>query len=117
MMGALVVLPVAASTGAARTETASSAAEMVFNIVGSSFERDHGVAGRMAGLVDHAATLGGARLTQPEARRRTSFICVTSSSCSNCARPRNWRKNSQKIEKNVTGMFRYSGCSKERASV
>jgi hypothetical protein len=52
-----VLAGVAASTGAARTETASKAAEMVFNMVVSSFERDHGGAGRMAGLVDHGATL------------------------------------------------------------
>jgi hypothetical protein len=36
----------AASAGAASTETASSAAEMVFNMVVSSFNGDHEVAGR-----------------------------------------------------------------------
>jgi hypothetical protein len=48
---------VAANAGAARTETASSAAETVFNMALSSFERDHGGAGRVAGLFDHASTL------------------------------------------------------------
>jgi hypothetical protein len=33
---------------------------MVFNMV-FSFKRDHGVAGRMAGLVDRDAILGAAR--------------------------------------------------------
>jgi len=41
-------------TGAATTETASNAAEIVFNMVVSSFKGDREMAGGMAGLVDHA---------------------------------------------------------------
>jgi hypothetical protein len=60
--GAGEVLPAsAANAGAARTETASKAAEIVFNIVVSSFNGDHEVAGRMAGFVDHGTTLAAAR--------------------------------------------------------
>jgi hypothetical protein len=56
--GASVVLPEpAANAGAARTETASTAAEIVFNMVVSSSNGDREVAGRMAGLVDHGSDL------------------------------------------------------------
>ena len=52
---------VAANAGAARTETASSAAEIVLNMVVSSFKGDLEVAGRMVGLFDHGATVEVAR--------------------------------------------------------
>jgi hypothetical protein len=55
----------AASAGAAMTETASSAAEMVFSMVVSSFKRDLEVTGRMAGLLDHASDLNHAPLNPP----------------------------------------------------
>lgn len=59
--GACAVLSVfAAKAGAARTETASTAAEMVFNMDSSSRKRSQG-AGRMAGLVDLGVTLRGGR--------------------------------------------------------
>ena len=59
--GACVVLPEpAAMTGAAATETASNAAEIVFSMVVSSFKGDREMAGRMAGLVDHGTILGAA---------------------------------------------------------
>jgi hypothetical protein len=48
-------------TGAAAMETASNAAEIVFNMVVSSFKGDREMAGRMAGLVDHGTTIGAAR--------------------------------------------------------
>jgi acyl-CoA reductase-like NAD-dependent aldehyde dehydrogenase len=56
----VVLLEPAAMTGAATMEAASNAAEIVFNMVVSSFKGDREMAGRMAGLVDHGTTLGAA---------------------------------------------------------
>jgi hypothetical protein len=42
-------------------EAASNAAEIVFNMVVSSFKGDREMAGRMAGFADHGTTLGAAR--------------------------------------------------------
>jgi hypothetical protein len=54
MTGAARILAVpAAIAGAARTEAASNAAEMVFNMV-VSLKSIAKLTGRMAGLVDHA---------------------------------------------------------------
>jgi hypothetical protein len=50
----------AAIAGAARTETASSAAAIVFSMVVSLLKGIKKLAGRLAGLVDHAVTLGAA---------------------------------------------------------
>jgi hypothetical protein len=52
-------------TGAATMETASNAAEIVFNMVVSSFKGDREMAGRMAGLVDHARDLKCRALNPP----------------------------------------------------
>jgi hypothetical protein len=63
--GAGVVRPAAATAGAATTETASRAAEIVLNMVVSFLARDHEVAGRMAGFVDHGCDLRGRALNPP----------------------------------------------------
>jgi hypothetical protein len=64
--GVAAVLPVpAASAGTARTEAASSAAEIVFNMVLSSFEKDHGGSGRVAGLFDLAFKVNRRALNPP----------------------------------------------------
>ena len=64
--GAGVVLSaVAANTGAAITETASSAAEMVLKMVVSSLQGIARVAGRVAGLADHADDLSEGALNPP----------------------------------------------------
>jgi hypothetical protein len=63
--GARVMFPEpAAMAGAARTETASRAAEIVFNMVVSSLG-DREVAGRMAGLIDHGCDLRRRALNPP----------------------------------------------------
>src|ERR1700761_6725388 len=60
--GAVLARP-AAIAGAARTVTASSAAEMVFNMVVSLWDRT--ASGRMAGRVDHGHDPSGAALNPP----------------------------------------------------
>jgi len=52
-------------TGAATMEAASNAAEIVFNMVVSSFKGDREMAGRMAGLVDHGDDLTRGALNPP----------------------------------------------------
>jgi len=63
--GCVVLLKPAAITGAAATETATNAAEIVFNMVVSSFKGDREMAGRMAGLVDHGDDLTREALNPP----------------------------------------------------
>jgi hypothetical protein len=62
---AVVLVDSAASTGAARTEAASRAAEIVFSMVISYSKGIARFAGRTAGLVDHADDVREPALNAP----------------------------------------------------